>query len=224
MDGGKWIQKMTFSPDIYRRAVANYDRTWRATDETLYDLCRRHPGHSAIAGVNAKLWIIGRTYATGIERKIRSKRTQGSSMSQLGQYMLARTAELDAIFGPLTDIAEPITPDKLRTIIGLHGRFVRLLQPLTRNAQSTRSFCSKYMHFHCPAVPIIDTYAERALRKAVRWQRSFRLFDLPAGADEQYARYVLRFWQLYQQALAAGLQPTVKHLDYYLLCAAEGEA
>ena len=52
---------MTFPADNFRRAVADYDRSWRATDEALYDLCRRHPGHADQAGVNAKLWIIGRT-------------------------------------------------------------------------------------------------------------------------------------------------------------------
>ena len=58
---------------------------------------------------------------------------------------------------------------------------------------------------------------------AARWSagRSHFSFDLPAGADEYFACYVMRFWQLYQQARAAGLEPTVKHLDYYLLSAGE---
>ena len=29
---------MAFSADEYRRAVADYDRSWRATDEALYAL------------------------------------------------------------------------------------------------------------------------------------------------------------------------------------------
>jgi hypothetical protein len=31
---------------------------------------------------------------------------------------------------------------------------------------------------------------------------------------------MMRFWHLYQHALDAGVQPTVKELDYYLMCEA----
>ena len=214
----------TFSPDAFRRAVADYDCTWRATDATLYDLCQRHPGHGDQAGVNAKLWIIGRTYATGIERKIPSNGRQGGSMSQLAEHLLKHAQQIDDLFARLRQLEEPLEPAKLRTIIDIHGQYIALLQPVLRRNQSPRSFASKYMHFHCPAVPIIDTYADWSLRKHLRWQDSFCIFKLPADADEYYAWYVLRFWQLYQQASAAGLQPSVKHLDYYLLWTADGMA
>ena len=86
---------MTLSPDHYCRAVADYARTWQATDSTLYDLCRRHPGHKDAGGVNAKLWIIGRTYATGIERKIPANGKQGGSMSQLAAHLHEQSRQLD---------------------------------------------------------------------------------------------------------------------------------
>ncbi|MEW5826294.1 MAG: hypothetical protein AB1778_05630, partial [Candidatus Bipolaricaulota bacterium] len=149
---------------------------------------------------------------------------QGGSMSQLAEHLRKHAGEADDIFGPLRQLAEPLDPAKLQTILGLHGRFMTLIQPVLRRNQSPRSFCSKYMHFHCSAVPIIDTYAAAACRKMIRWQKAFCLFDLPAGTDEYYASYVLCFWQLYQQAHAAGLEPTVKHLDYYLLSAVESIA
>jgi len=134
-------------------------------------------------------------------------------MSQLAEHLLKHTRQVADIFGRLRRLAEPLDPGKLRTNLDLHGRFIALIQPVVRRNQSPRSFASKYMHFHNPAVPIIDTYADAACRKIIRWQKSFCLFDLRAGADEYYAWYVLRFWQLYQQARAAGLEPTVKHLD-----------
>ena len=213
-----------FSPEAYRHAVTDYDHTWRTTDQTLYDLCRHHPGHSDQADVNAKLWIIGRTYATGIERKIPTKNTQGSSMGQLARYILDHPAEVKAIFEPLARLAEPLRADMLPTIIEQHGRFVRFLQRLTRKRQSPRAFCSKYMHFHCPVVPIIDSFAYRAVRGIQPWQENFQLFSFGEGVDEEYGWYVFRFWQLYREAIAAGLTPTVKHLDHYLLCTAENTA
>ena len=215
---------MGFNRSKYKAAVARYGRVWRATDKTLYGLCRRYPRHNDQAGVNAKLWIIGRTYATGIERKIPANGKQGGSMSQLARHLRSHARQVDALFARLREFKEPLRSARLCDIIDVHGRYMRLLQPVLRARQSPRSFASKYMHFHCPVVPIMDTFAERALRKAVRRQRSFQVLDLPPCADEHYARYVLRFWQLYSQAKAAGVRPTVRHLDYYLLGAAEDDA
>ncbi len=208
---------MTFSAESYRRAVADYVCSWQVTDQILYDLCRRYPGHTDHASVNAKLWIIGRTYATGIERQISADGRQGGSMTVLAKHLLNHGQQVDELFGHLRQLAEPLDPDKLRTILDLHGRFIALIRPVLRQNQTPRSFASKYMHFHCPAVPIFDTYAEAACRRMIRWQESFCQFDLPATADASYARYIIHFWQLYQQAHAAGLKPTVKHLDHYLL-------
>ncbi len=213
---------MRFSPENYERAVAYYRETWEAADRALYDLCRRYPGQCDKAGVYAKLFIIGRAYMTGIERKISSDGTSASSLIQVAEHMLRNKTSLQEIFASLADVAEPLTPESLRKIIHAHGQFVRLLQRITRNEESPRSFCSKYMHFHCPAVPLFDDKVMKALPKLVRWQKSFQLFDLPNDADEYYAWYVLRFWQLYQQIVAAGKTPTVKHVDQYLLWGADG--
>jgi hypothetical protein len=213
---------MRFSPKKYERAVAYYKDTWEAADRALYDLCRRYPDQCDRAGVYAKIFLIGRAYMTGIERKISSDGTSASSLIQVGEHMLRNRTSLQEIFASLADVAEPLTPENLRKIIHAHGQFVRLLQRITRNEESPRSFCSKYMHFHCPAVPLFDDKVTKVLPKLVRWQKSFQLFDLPNDADEYYARYVLRFWQLYQQIAAAGKTPTVKHVDQYLLWGADG--
>ena len=94
-------------------------------------------------------------------------------MSQLAEHLLKHAREVDDIFGRLRRLAEPLNPDKLHTIVDLHGRFIAMIQPVVRRNQSPRSFASKYMHFHNPAVPIIDSYADAACRKMVRWQKSF---------------------------------------------------
>ena len=215
---------MAFSRLKYENAVAKYSQTYELLDQELCDLCHRYPTHSDPATVTAKLWIIGRTYATGIERKIPTNGKQGGSMSQLVGHLLRHGAELDRLFARFQELGEPLDPAALRTVIDVHGQYMHLLKPVLRSNQSPRSFASKYMHFHCPVVPIIDTIAQSALRASVHWHRSFKIFDLPAHADEAYARYALRFWQLYQQAVADGVRPKVKHLDYYLLCAAEEQA
>lgn len=210
---------MGFSSAKYRKSMTRYNKMWRVMDETLYDLCRRHPGHADEASIRAKLWVIGRTYATGIERKIRTDGQQGSSMSKLAMHLLKNGRQIDTLFGRLRRIREPLTEAKLRTISEVHGNLIELIRPQLRHKRhSPRSFASKYMHFHCPAVPIIDNFAVRALRTAVPWETDFWLFEGVKGADEAYGVYLSRFWQLYRRAVADGIKPTVKHLDYCLLC------
>ena len=208
----------------YRKAAKDYDRKWRTTDKTLYDLCRRFPGHGDRGQVNAKLCIIGRTYATRIESMIPSDGKQGSSMSKLAQHLHKCAGKADALFTQLRQVQLPLNPGKLSTIVAVHGQFIALIQPVLRPNQSPRSFTSKYMHFHCPTVPIIDRFADAALRRLVHWRKSFCLPDLPKDVDGYYAKYASRFGQLYQQACDSGLKPRVKYLDWYLLHASGATA
>lgn len=213
---------MKWSPRRYDELCRQYEDHWSAIDEALYRLCRQHADHRSPNSVNAKLWIIGRTYATGIERKIPTRGTQGSSLSQLAEHMLSQSSELDAMFARLAKIAEPLTPDKLTVIVAEHGGFVDLLKSVLRKKQSPRSFASKYMHFHCPAVPILDSVASAAIQGVVSWNRSLAVFDPPPKADREYFRFVVRFWHLYEQARRDRPSVRVKLLDYYLLGAEDG--
>ncbi len=56
----------------YDKAIEEYQREWSTLDAALYRLCREHPGHASSAGVFAEVFIIGRTYQTGIERQVKS--------------------------------------------------------------------------------------------------------------------------------------------------------
>ena len=202
-------------------ACRDYAEKWQTLDYTLYNLCQKNPGHRTWESVAAKIWIIGRTYATGIERKIPTRNTQGSSLSQLTKHILANRCAMEAIFDRLPEVPEPLSPRKLQAIVAAHGQLVKLLRPILRRRQSPRSFASKYMHFHCPAVPLYDTYAVRALTHLYRWRDKFEVFDLPTDADHEYAWHVMRFWQLYRDAKKRDRRVSVKPLDYYLLCVAE---
>ena len=205
----------------YKSSVAYYDETWKVMDDVLYRLCRDNPDHARRSSVCAKLWIIGRTYATGIERKVATSGTQGSSMSQVTEHFLAHANEIDSWFRELRNTDEPLNAEKLSLIVTIHGRMVRLLCPITHRYQSTRSFVSKYMHFHNPAVPIYDSVAVTALTGLLRWNKTLSVFEMPTDADQEYGWYTMRFFGLYQKARAIGLIPTVRHLDHYLLSLAD---
>lgn len=208
---------MKISWQEYEKACRDYQENWILQNKTLYDLCKKHSHHGDIQTVNAKLWLIGRTYATGIERMIPSKGGQGSSLTQLAEHIYKNRKTMDSIFKRLTPINEPLSLEKLKVIVKEHGRFVKVLSNKLSKKRSARSFASKYLHFHCPAVPLYDSLANKELRKMVRWDDRYETFEMPAGSDEEYYYFVARFWQLYQQLRGARKSASVRFVDCYLL-------
>jgi hypothetical protein len=201
----------------YDSAVEKYEREWRTLDDKLYRLCSEHPDHASAAGVFAKVFIVGRTYQTGIERQVETKGSQGSSISQVAERLLANSRTVDKLFNAVSSISEPIDATKLRLIAEIHGEVVRLLIPITRKERIPRAFVSKYMHFHFPAVPIYDSYAESSLRRLVQWGDALEVFEKPTHADQEYVWYLMRFLDLYEEAASRKFNLKVKYLDHYLV-------
>lgn len=201
----------------YRRACKWYVANHQAVDQALYALCRCYPDHQRMDGINAKLWIIGRTYATGIERKVKRTGFQGGSMGKLANWFWRRRASVDGIIRSLQGIQEPLTLDHLRLILDAHGRLVRLVQPALLKNQSPRSWASKYLHFHCPLVPIYDSIARSELRSLVPWDATIEVLPCPRQADERYWEFTLRFWHIYQQLGRREKVVSVKLVDAFLL-------
>jgi len=216
---------MAFDANQYYESLAAYDKWSRPLDDTLYELCRRHPRHDDHPGVAAKCWIIGRTYATGIERQITSAGYQGDSMAKLVNWLVTHADEVDTLIDQLRPREEPLTADTLAVAVDVHGQFLRLLGGIVRKNETPRSFTAKYLHFHCPLMPIYDSVVVRVISKLVRWRSQLIAFPKPEAADEEYACFCYRFWLLYQQAReAVGDDVSAKLLDYHLLRSGGGPA
>jgi hypothetical protein len=125
----------------YEESVTNYKDQWRTLDGVLYTLCRDYPGHDRIDSINAKLNIIGRTYSTGIERRIRSEGTQGSSMLKLADYFFKHRAEIDSLIEHISALMEPLTWKGIVAILIAHGRLVQLLTGITQNGTDRAHSC-----------------------------------------------------------------------------------
>ncbi len=52
------------------QAAARFQTDWDLIDHLLYGLCRDYLGHSNRAAVYAKLAMIDRVYAAGMERRV----------------------------------------------------------------------------------------------------------------------------------------------------------
>ena len=198
----------------YEKAWDEYKQKWKMLDDYLYKLCEKNPGHDSLNVINAKVWIIGRTYATGIERN--AQPGSGQALERITEHLWENKEGLDSIFAELKPIEEPLSTTKLLVILKLHGEFNDLLKG-TQLLKGTRgnapSFVSKYMHFHCPIVPIYDNIARDCLTKLYRWNKNYQLGDSEPAAKEYY-RFCMRFWRLYKDAPDG--EKTVKRLDNYL--------
>ena len=204
---------LTFEAKDYRTAVEKYHEGWELLDAVLYRLCREHPDHSNIAGVTAKLFLIGRTYQTGIERQMKSDGTQAGAMTRLSDYLFAQRKEVDALIAPYLGAEGRVDAHTFAGVTKAHKGLVNLLQAETQGKKA-QSFVSKYLHFHAPIVPIYDALAVKAIRQ----------LDLPASqipsraeGESQYATFVRRFVALASQASKTEAGVTSKRLDQYLL-------
>jgi hypothetical protein len=197
-----------------KRAIENYEATWQQVDTELYDLCLRRPSHRTFADVYTKVAMIGRVYEAGIARAVR---VSGNREAAVARGLIEQAdlidKTLDALEGKQFDRATAAQ------IVELHGRVTRGLEPCAGGVWLT-SFVSKYLHFHCPLVPIYDSIAAGAIGRFVDWGAVYQvrvsLLDLPDWS-RAYRNYVAAFVVLYERALAeTPLQPNVRDVDYLL--------
>jgi hypothetical protein len=190
-------------------------------DQTLYRLCDEHPWHRTIDEISAKNWLIGRGFATGVERLIRSSKTQGSSLWKMVLHMKKHGKLIDQVVGRLRRMREPLSVEKLQVILAEHGSFCRVVSRITYNKQSLVSFASKYLHFHAPIVPIYDSWVGH---QAWRMRRKHDLdwFKRPKEAVDAYYWYCVCFWQLYTDLRHMAKTVNVRQVESYLMWLANG--
>jgi hypothetical protein len=181
----------------YLDCVKYHEREGMLLDRTLYQLCAEHPRHDTIGAVNAKLWLIGRGFATGIERHVRSFGTQGSSLGRVAEHLLRHRVEVDEIVQQLRELAEPIDVETLSKVVALHGQFCKLVSRIANGKKVLVSFASKYLHFHAPLVPIFDTWVYGQAWR-MRQKATLVSFSPPKGAASPFYWYCLCLVVSYQ--------------------------
>ena len=202
----------------YNDSAKNYAEEWRSLDEALYRVCRDFPAHDKKGGINAKVYLIGRTYSTGIERRIKSDGTPGSAMTKLADCFAEHGVELDSLINDTSRLAEPLTLEGIVELLIAHEKLVRILMSITVNGNRPRSFVSKYLHFHNPVFPIYDSVARREIGQIVP-SHAIRSIDFKDDGlvDLEYADYLKRFFTLYRHLQERGLIVSVRSLDFYLI-------
>ena len=204
----------------FDESCRKYREHGKALNDALYDLCERHPDHQHYDGVLAKIGIIGRTYATGIERQTvleENEKGQSAALTKVTNFVWEHRGRIDGYIKQLHSMAEPLTASNLQTIVSVHWQFVALLRDIPLRNAGGVSFASKYLHFHIPVVPIYDSVAVKNIGKMYSRMKLKQEFAFPEGAEDKYAKFVLQFWNLYEWIRSKRKTATVKLIDEYLI-------
>jgi hypothetical protein len=216
-----------FDGPAYLCAAEEYRKRIEWSDGILYRMCKGDPQHAKVDRVQGKLSLIGRSYATGLERLLKTDKKQSGNLNAWVDYFGRRAKTLDSIVVRVRRERAPLDPDKLWRIAELHGEFSDVLRAheSLRPTKSGKgkltptSFVSKYLHFHNPVVPIYDSWAAAGARRhRLLGSAKGTLGSSPEGSDPDYGQFLRRFWCVYQAGCEAlGYWPSVRHLDRYLL-------
>jgi hypothetical protein len=207
--------------DHLAKALEDYSRWWQPVDKELYDLCQRKPEQRDESLVFSKVAIIGRVYAAQVNRSF--KAAGGGNKEVTVARGLVEQADLIEK-GLLALDGRKFDRQTAREIVELHGRITRKLAERTGDAWLS-SFVSKYLHFHCPIVPIYDSQATGSIGRFVDWTavRDLRtsMATIPDWA-RAYRNFVAAFVLSYERVWTeTSLRPTVKQVDHLLWTASQ---
>jgi hypothetical protein len=87
----------------YAEACLEYETVWITANKVLYDICTKYPSHREKKEIAAKVWLISRSYMSGIERH--------SKKGILGiiEFFDKNGKAIDALFASLRSVREPLT-------------------------------------------------------------------------------------------------------------------
>jgi hypothetical protein len=200
------------------QAMTSYRAGWQSVDSELYELCRRRSNSQDFGDVYAKVVVISRIYNAGLNRAWKGSRNPDPEV-QIAKCLISHAG---LVMDPLRELVDqPLNRASLVKIVALHGQLTRLLSNPAGNVWLT-SFVSKYLHFHCPIVPVYDSLARARIRRGLIDGQSVRSTQAAAAEPEgrvlAYYRFATAFLALYERIFAeSGLEPSVKEVDYLLL-------
>ena len=196
------------------RAMACYRAGWQLVDSELYELCRRRSNPEDFDDTYTKVAIIARVYSAGLNRAWRGSPKPAAEV-QVAECLVSHASLIANRLKELAD--QPFNRDSLINIVVLHGQLTRTLSGSA--GVSLTSFVSKYLHFHCPIVPVYDSRARARIRRGFVDLSAARNLQAavadPDVLDPAYDWFATVFLALNERIYAeTSLQPSVKEVDY----------
>ena len=209
----------------YEDSWARYQHAWRVYNEVLYEMCTARPGHGSLGDVVAKVGIVARAYAAGLERH--GDPEGPGAIVGVATLLHQHSVEVDALIAEIRRVAgigDKFNAEIGSAVVALHGRFEAIVRDATNNGHSVRSWSSKYLHFHAPGVPLYDSRARGVVKARYDLRRvRNQHFPCPDEGDYEYSKFVNAFLSLWVEASELGLPVTMRRLDQFLLWTADGE-
>jgi len=206
----------------YGKAQRERRMLYSRTDEVLYDMCRKWSNHRDLSIVQAKVRIIGRVYAAGVERKGEKDKTKGI-YETVAKILQKKQTWIDSEINELNRF-KSLSIQSYERILRLHGYIVRLLKKGTKSKLNFRSFVSKYLHFHVPIVPLFDSVASNIINRSdwYPWKKSKAHILIPMRReyDPVYYKFFQQFLLYFSDLKEKKLKPKVRDADWYLIWSA----
>lgn len=186
---------------------------WDFGNGVLYDLCAEHPLHNESQVVLAKIWLIGRSYAAAIERRLEKNDPNDDFYTQhVAPAIIA--SEIDSWIAEAGEFGV-ICPKAFDTVLAVHASVTNLFNRIS--GLGKRSLASKYLHFHLPTLFYI--YDSRAV-ESMRFLAPIvgRVKTSKAPVDVEYAKFAakcLRFQMYVHEEFGVNLTP--RQIDNFLL-------
>ncbi len=169
-----------------KRLVDSVQQPWFLDfgNEVLYQLCRKHPGHSDASIAAAKVWLIGRSYAAAIERRRITEPDPGNFYRDRVAPEMVRS-KIDERLSALK-VVRNVTNHSFPAIVETHKYVTDLFGRIS--GQDKRSLASKYLHFHAPGLFFIyDSQAVKGIRKLSKI--TGRASKNGCGGDNEYRKF-----------------------------------
>lgn len=218
-------RKKTWSFNDANKLVREGIEQFGCMNQVLYGMCSAWPTHLDQSQVTAKVWIIGRTYQTGIERITKWEQDGIKPLNRVARTLCENASDVDRIIRPVRELPDSaLTPESVSAAVLAHSSLCEILRAAGGSEslkKSPRSFASKYLHFHAPSVPIYDAIVSRVIGHS-EWP--WHGAELPLIGDEEkadplYLKYCTKLLQMAER-WPKGPQnplPTARNLDTYLL-------
>lgn len=209
--------------DDYKKARRDRLRLYSKTDDILYNMCSEWSDHKNVGIVQAKVRIIGRVYATGLERKGKRDKTRGI-YETIAKILHENRVWIDSEIKGLNKFRS-LSPSSYEKILSFHGNMVKILRKGTRSKLNFRSFVSKYLHFHVPIVPLFDSVASNTINRSdwYPWKDSdphMAIIQKRKVFDPIYYRFFKQFLFYFSDLEKQKLYPTVRDADWFLIWSA----
>jgi hypothetical protein len=117
----------------FRESRQDYLADWRLLDDVLYRVYTEHPNHETMEAINAKLYLIGRSYATGIERLVNvdeaRRNEQSAAMNQLARHYWQQRDLIDGAISALPASCRDLCcEDDVRGAVTAHRTLCEIVQ------------------------------------------------------------------------------------------------